>query len=211
MLITIGALLVSLTACKPSNITAESSGTLPEDVLVINGNPARKRQGTRPARESTASTYSIPADAPTGEEGGPGMMKTTEVVYSSYPDEKLYTGNDGEEGIRVCLYILQASNGINQTFELVDEVDAEQIVKSLTVNGLFRDSAKLGSFKNEQGAGELVLEQAEPAYIGAKEDVFVAAIANTFIDNFSLKSLKLKIGSKDYGELVFNNNYNIAG
>lgn len=210
-LILFGMLLAALTACRPSNITAESSGTIPDDVVVVNGNPAKRRDGTRAAKESTASTYSIPADAPTGEEGGPGMMKTNEVVYETYPEDKQYTGNDGEEGIPVCLYILQSANGINQSFELVDEVNAEQIVQSLIENGLFRESAKLGSFKNDQGVGTLVLEAAEPSYIGAKDEVFAAAIANTFIDNFSLKSLKLIIGSKDYGELTFNNSYDIAG
>lgn len=196
----------ALAACTPSNIKSEESMTMPQDVLKVE--KTTKADGETAASKAPSSTaaYSIPADAPTGEKGGPGMMETTTAdAKADYPEDKKAIGE--ETGTVVCLYTLDET-GVNQLFDSVDTCDADSLVAALVTNKVLADGTKAESFSVENGVGKLKLNKLEGVYAKAKEEQLTACVANTFIDNLDLKSLSLRAGDKDYGTLTFTDEYN---
>ena len=93
------------------------------------------------------------------------------------------------------------SDGLIQDMDALDseEMDAQQLVDKLVEYNVLTKGTKVLEF-TVQGEGEnatavLDLSQAESGE-ECSDRMFLAEIGNTFIDNYELKSLKLKVNGK---------------
>lgn len=195
----------TLMACAPSNIQSEETlpAGVPEDVVRVSKAAGEGTQ--KETMSSTQSTYSIPADAPTGVDGGPGVMQTNAVNdKGNYPTDKQIVGE--QSGTSICLYEI-GDAGLSQLFDTVETADADSIVASMVENGILAEGTKVEAFSAAGGVGTLQLNELKAVYEDAKEEEVVAAVANTFLESLDLSSLKLTAGGKDYGEQVYTDKY----
>ena len=95
------------------------------------------------------------------------------------------------------------SDGLIQDMDALDseEMDAQQLVDKLVEDNVLTKGTKVLEF-TVQGEGEnatavLDLSQAESGE-ECSDRMFLAEIGNTFIDNYELKSLKLKVNGKNF-------------
>ena len=190
-----------LAGCSPSTIKNEETSAIPDEATI-------------PAEEETTWTlpetkeYVIPENAPTGENGGPGAMETTAVDYSMYPASKQpVVAEPGDENKTLVILYRQTDLGLKQDFDSVDTCDADTLIEALAKNGAFKVGSKVTEFTvDDDKIGHLTLDKLD-IYGTSDEDVVVAGIANTFIDNLQLKGLELIAGDKNYGTLEFNSEY----
>lgn len=201
MLLTAAAL--SLAACTPSNITAEESTSVPEGVMATEGETISLKD--RPTVE-----YVIPEDAPTGVDGGPGVMETTAVDNSFYPDDKQSPQTtaeaEGEEAV-VCLYGVN-DTGVVQTMAEAAGMDADSLIAAMVEEGILAEGTEVSSFSQEGNTAELALNQLEAVYQDASEEQILACVVNTMTENLGLESISVKAGDKDYGQQSYTDEYN---
>ncbi len=190
-----------LAGCSPSTITNEETSFIPDGAVI-----ASEAETTWTLPET--KEYVIPENAPTGEAGGPGAMETTAVDYSSYPkDKQPVAAEPGDENKTLIILYRQTDLGLEQDFDAVDTCDAASLIEALAKNGAFKEGSKVTDFTvDDDKVGHLTLDKLD-IYGTRDEEVVVAGIANTFIDNLQLKALELKAGDKDYGVLEFNSEY----
>ena len=124
----IGAAAISLFGCTPSSIQESN----PDDMMMPDG-VVIERNPTAAMTLPESSSYTIPDDAPTGENGGPGAMATTAVDYSYYPEDKRPSESAEEQGTMIIIYI-PGPKGITTSFDYVDTCDAESVLQALKNN-----------------------------------------------------------------------------
>lgn len=200
-----GAAAALLAGCSPSTIKNEETSFIPDGAIIETQN---ETTWTLPETRE----YVIPDDAPTGEFGGPGAMETTAVDYSMYPEGKqpVAATPEDENKTQIILY-RQTDLGLTQDFDAVDVCDADTLIAALAKNGAFKDGTEVVEFTVDEDSngdkhGTLKLNKLD-IYSSRLEDVVVAGIANTFIDNLWLKDIDIIIGDKDYGVLEYTNEY----
>ena len=191
-----------LFGCTPSDIKASQSVEIPAGAIL---ETTTVPSWTMPE----TSKYTIPADAETGEKGGPGAMETTEVDYSYYPDDKQPVIADDETATTQVIIYKAVLGGIDQDFDAVEECDAPSLIEAMIRNGAIKDGCEVIFFEVNGRAGELELSSLKGVFYKATEEEVVASVVNTFIDNFDLDTLKLVVGDKDYGEMGFNSDYDV--
>ena len=199
----IGAAAISLFGCTPSSIQESN----PDDMMMPDG-VVIERNPTAAMTLPESSSYTIPDDAPTGENGGPGAMATTAVDYSYYPEDKRPSESAEEQGTMIIIYI-PGPKGITTSFDYVDTCDAESELQALKNNNAITESVELVSFEVNDAERSAVLEISEAAsvYAAASEEEVVAAVANTFIDNFSLDEIDMIVGGEDLGYMGFSQEF----
>ena len=199
----LAAAALSLAACTPSNITAEESTSVPEGVMATEGETISLKD--RPTVE-----YVIPEDAPTGVDGGPGVMETTAVDNSFYPDDKQSPQTtaeaEGEETV-VCLYGVN-DTGVVQTMAEAAGMDADSLIAAMVEEGILAAGTEVSSFSQEGNTAELALNQLEAVYQDASEEQILACVVNTMTENLGLESISVKAGDKDYGQQSYTDEYN---
>ena len=199
----LAAAALSLAACTPSNITAEESTSVPEGVMATEGETISLKD--RPTVE-----YVIPEDAPTGVDGGPGVMETTAVDNSFYPDDKQSPQTtaeaEGEEAV-VCLYGVN-DTGVVQTMAEAAGMDADSLIAAMVEEGILAAGTEVSSFSQEGNTAELALNQLEAVYQDASEEQILACVVNTMTENLGLESISVKAGDKDYGQQSYSDEYN---
>ena len=115
---------------------------------------------------------------------------------------------DEDPTVTVCIYTVNADKtGLAQNIDAVDgeELDAQALVNKMIELGVIEEGITVTKFENKDGALTLELS----ALQGAKDDLIVTAVANTFIQNYEADTLSLtvageKIGS---GDLTFNKEF----
>ena len=197
-----GMAAMLLFGCTPSDIKASQSMEIPAGAILETGT---RETWTMPE----TSKYTIPADAETGEKGGPGAMETTEVDYSYYPDDTQPVIADDETATTQVIIYKAVLGGIDQDFDAVEECDAQSLIDAMIRNGAIKDGCEVIFFDAVDGAGELELSSLSGVYYKATEEEVVVSVVNTFIDNFDLDTLKLIVGDKDYGEMGFTSDYDV--
>ena len=199
----LAAAALSLAACTPSNITAEESTSVLEGVMATEGETISLKD--RPTVE-----YVIPEDAPTGVDGGPGVMETTAVDNSFYPDDKQSPQTtaeaEGEEAV-VCLYGVN-DTGVVQTMAEAAGMDADSLIAAMVEEGILAEGTEVSSFSQEGSTAELALNQLEAVYQDASEEQILACVVNTMTENLGLESISVKAGDKDYGQQSYTDEYN---
>lgn len=200
-IILLGAAAAVLTACSPSTIKNEETQFVPDGATI----PSEQETTWTPPE---TKEYVIPENAPTGVDGGPGAMETTAVDYSMYPEDKRpVAAEPGDENTTLVILYRQTDLGLDQDFDAVDVCDASSLIEALAKNGAFKEGSKVVDFTvDDNKTGHLKLDKLN-IYGGRDEDVVIAGIANTFIDNLRLKDIEITIGDKDYGVLEFNTEY----
>ncbi|MBR2532932.1 MAG: hypothetical protein IKE56_09835 [Lachnospiraceae bacterium] len=197
-----GMAAMLLFGCTPSDIKASQSVEIPAGAILETGT---RETWTMPE----TSQYTIPADAETGEKGGPGAMQTTEVDYSYYPSDKQPVVADDETATTQVIIYKAVLGGIDQDFDAVEECNAQSLIDAMIRNGAIKEGCEVISFDVENKAGKLELSSLKGVFYKATEDEVVASVVNTFIDNFDLDTLKLIVGDKDYGEMGFTSDYDV--
>ena len=154
--------------------------------------------------------YVIPEDAPTGVDGGPGVMETTAVDNSFYPDDKQSPQTtaeaEGEEAV-VCLYGVN-DTGVVQTMAEAAGMDADSLIAAMVEEGILAEGTEVSSFSQEGSTAELALNQLEAVYQDASEEQILACVVNTMTENLGLESISVKAGDKDYGQQSYTDEYN---
>ena len=202
-LIMIAGLMAALTACggsktEESTVAEGMEGAVVGDIL----SQTTQAEGLL----ETDSTYSIPADAPTGVNGGPGMMETQEATINpNYPEDK-QQGEAAQEGTMICLYAA-ANYGIYQLFDTVDVCDADSLIAAMINNDVVEADTEVEAFSNEGGDAVLKLNTLKAGYDSASEEQIVTCICNTFIENLGLNSIELEVGGESYGQRTFVDDY----
>lgn len=200
-----GTAAVMLAGCSPSNIANEETSFIPDGAII-----ETEEDSTWSLPET--SEYVIPDDAPTGEFGGPGAMETTAVDYSMYPaDKQPVAATPEDENTTQIIIYRQTDLGLSQDFDAVDVCDADSLIAALAKNGAFKDGTEVVDFTVEEDSngdkhGKLTLNKLD-IYSSRNEDVVVAGIANTFLDNLWLKDIDIIVGDKDYGVMEYTNEY----
>ncbi len=196
----IGMVAAVLAACTPSDIKASQSMEIPEGAILETGT---RETWTMPE----SSQYTIPAEAETGEKGGPGAMATTAVDYSYYPSDKQPVIADGETAITQVIIYKAVLGGIDQDFDAVEECNAESLIDAMIRSGALKEGAEVLSFEVTDRVGTLELSEMNGVFYKATEEEVVASVVNTFIDNLDLDALHLIVGDKDYGEMGFTSEF----
>ena len=196
----IGMAAALLAACTPSDIKASQSMEIPEGAILETGT---RETWTMPE----SSQYTIPAEAETGEKGGPGAMATTAVDYSYYPSDKQPVIADGETAITQVIIYKAVLGGVDQDFDSVEECNAESLIDAMVRNGAIKEGAEVKDFEVTDRIGTLELSELKGVFYKATEEEVVASVVNTFIDNLDLDALHLIVGDKDYGEMGFTSEF----
>lgn len=192
----------AMTACTPSDISSRESSAVPEGVEMTKENTQTMSIKDKPTVE-----YSIPADAPTGVDGGPGVMETTAVDDSYYPEDKRSGGTETQsEGSVVCLYTVD-DTGITQTMADVPALSAEAIITAMVDNGILTQGTKVLSYAQDGDSASLTLSELGAVYTDAKTEEILACIGNSLTENLGLESVDIKVGPTDYGPQSYTNEY----
>ena len=199
---TIAALTVlTLSACTPSDISSGESTQVPEGVTET------QTRETMSLKDRPTVEYSIPADAPTGENGGPGVMETTAVDDSYYPEDKRSSGNESAETEIACLYV-PGEDGVVQSLTDVSSMDADGLIAGLVNEGAIGPGTEVEAFSQAGSTASLKLNQLTAAAPNISEDVLLACIVNTFTENLGVDSVTVTAGDKNYGTLSYTDEYN---
>lgn len=198
----LSAAALMLFGCTPSTIRESGAPEDFPDGVVIEKNT------TAAMTLPETSKYTIPADAETGENGGPGAMETTAVDRSYYPEDKQHGESVEENGTMIIVYI-PGSNGISASFDYVDTCDAASVIQALKNNNALTDDIDLISYTpSEDGrSAQLEISDATSVYAAASDKMVVAAVANTFIDNFGLDEIDVTAAGEDYGYMGFSQEF----
>ena len=176
--------VVSLAACTPSNISSAESTAVPEGVVASEGE-------TMSLKDKPTVEYVIPEDAPTGVAGGPGVMETTAVDDSYYPEDKQKVDD----------------TGVIQTMSEVASMDADTLIAAMVKEGILAEGTEVTAFSQEGSTASITLNQLKAVYEEASEEQILACVVNTLTENMGLESLTVKVGDKDYGTQSFTNEY----
>ena len=194
----LAGMLLSLTACKQSELKSSEGG------------PSMAVEETKEKLHYIVpqTTPAMPEELRTKEGIGPDWVQIDpEKEYELYPDDKKPTPKEEQEqGTLVCVYMIQ-DGLVNQTFDIVEEVNAETLTDCLIKNAVLKSDASVVSFENRNGAGTLELTALTSGYYKAREEVLLACIGNTFIENLELDTLELKVAGKTYGPMEFTYEY----
>ena len=102
----------------------------------------------------------------------------------------VYHGSDVEDGL------VQSMDSLTS-----EDMDAQEMVDKLVEYGVLTEGTKVLSFtidgEGENAAGTLDLNQAVSEE-GASDEMFLAEVGNTFIENYELSSLKLLVNGANY-------------
>jgi len=199
-------MVLALTSCRRSNITVEETDTLPEDVLVIKKTEAAPKT-TAARAETTTAVYTIPAEAETGDQGGPGVMETErEQRYDDYPDDKK-PGESDTENTMICIYTMDHS-GLHQDFALVETCDADSLINCLVEHYVLAEDTKVKAFSASGRSAKLELSKLEGTFSKARQEWLTSAIANTFTENLDLDSLEIVVDGQSLGSFEYSDRYN---
>ncbi len=195
----IGMAALLLAGCRPSTIEVQPSGSIPEGAVM--------ESTTLPKMTLPETTkYTIPADAETGEQGGPGAMQTSAADYSYFPEDKRPENQENDGSTLVIIY--KVVNGvIDQDFDSVEVCDAASLIQSMINCGAIREGTEVLSFDVTGKSGLLVLNELNAAAPNADEKMVAASVVNTFIDNLDLEEVQLVVGGEDYGKLGYSTEY----
>ncbi len=189
----------TLFGCTPSTIEVQPSGEIPEGAVM--------ESSTLPKMTLPETTkYTIPADAETGEHGGPGAMETTAEDFSYFPEDKR-PENQENDGTTLVIVYKVVDGGIDQDFDSVEVCDAQSLIDAMVRTGAIREGTKVESFEVKDGNAVLKLDQLTAMAYKADENAVAAAVVNTFIDNLDLNEVQLIIGDKDYGALGYSSEF----
>lgn len=169
----IGAAAISLFGCTPSSIQESN----PDDMMMPDG-VVIERNPTAAMTLPESSSYTIPDDAPTGENGGPGAMATTAVDYSYYPEDKRPSESAEEQGTMIIIYI-PGPKGITTSFDYVDTCDAESVLQALKNNNAITESVELVRFEVNDAERSAVLEISEAGGLAAMDASVAISASDT--------------------------------
>lgn len=197
------AAAAALSACTPSDISsAETTAALPEGVAET------QPESEMSLKDKPTVEYTIPADAPTGVDGGPGVMETTAVDDSYYPEDKRSSGETVAEasgGVH-ALYTVD-DTGVYQVMADVSGTDADALIAAMVENGILAEGTTVEGFSQEGTTASISLNQLKPVYEKASEEQTLACVVNTLTENLNLESIDVKVGDKDYGQQTFTDDY----
>lgn len=202
-LMTVIAAAAALSACTPSDISSAETTSVPQE------NVAETQQESEMSLKDKPTTeYTIPADAPTGVDGGPGVMETTAVDDSYYPEDKRSSGEtvaEASAGVH-ALYMVD-DTGVYQQMAEVSGTDADALIAAMVENGILAEGTEVSNFSQEGTEAEITLNQLKPVYEKASEKQILACVVNTLTENLDLDSIDVKVGDKDYGKQTFTDDY----
>lgn len=145
----------------------------------------------------TTVKQSEPATVP------PGVEMTTGGAEDKVPDP-----NVAPMDIVSVYSINEDATGLNQAMDAVEKLDAQPLVDKLIEYGVLDEGTTVNKFEIKDGIGTLDLSKAPAFDSGSaeKEKWMLAAIGNTFIENYNnesgktdqLKQLKLLVEGKNY-------------
>lgn len=190
--------IFALSACTPSDISSGENSQRPE---------AATEAETLNLKDRPTVEYSIPADAPTGVDGGPGVMETTAVDDSYYPEDKRGGAEDGAATEIACLYVPSA-DGIVQSLSDVSALDADGLIAGLVTEGVLGQGTEVAAFSQEGSTASLSLNRLSAAAPDLSDEVLLACIVNTFTENLGIDSLSVTAGDEDFGTLSYTDEYN---
>lgn len=128
----------------------------------------------------------------------PEVPMTTGGASDKVPDPNVepvaiiavYHGSDVEDGL------VQSMDSLTS-----EDMDAQEMVDKLIEYGVLTEGTEVLSFtidgEGENAAGTLDLNQAVSEE-GASDEMFLAEVGNTFIENYELSSLKLLVNGANY-------------
>ncbi|WP_124068354.1 GerMN domain-containing protein [Clostridium sp. E02] len=131
----------------------------------------------------------------------PQVMASTGGVSDKVPDPNV------EPMEIISIYNLNDDNtGLNQAMDAVDKLTAEALVDKLIEYHVLEEGTKVVKFEIVDGTGTLDLSQV-PQKDSDRESLVIAAVGNTFIENFEIEKLKLLVNGKNYQNGKTNQDY----
>ena len=100
----------------------------------------------------------------------------------------------------------QEKTGLNKEMDSVEKLEAQALVDKLVEYGQLPEGTKAISFEMKEKVGTLDLSDL-PQLDEKDMALTVISIGNTFIENFELDELKLKVGGTDFEDLTFDTGY----
>lgn len=128
-------------------------------------------------------------------------------------DKLSQSGNSDEApSIPVCIYTEKADkSGLEQNMDAIDgkTLDAQLLMDKMAELGAVEQGIKVKSFDFKDGVITMDLSELKDS----DNKLVVAAVANTFIQNYEAQSMKLTVNGKAVGgkDLVFNKEYKTMG
>lgn len=143
--------------------------------------------------ETGAKRTDLPAGA-VAESSVDGALEKAQMVV------------DADPTVTVCVYSVNAEQtGLKQNMDAVDgeTLDATLLVDKMIELGVLEQGTTVVSFDNTDGVLTLDLS----ALKNTDDPLLLAAIGNTFTQNFEAKELKLSVGGAAVGDLTFIKQY----
>lgn len=97
-------------------------------------------------------------------------------------------------------------DGLNQAMDAVDELTAQALVDKLIEYNVLADDCKILKFEMTDGVATLDLSGV-PEGSDDEKTLILAAIGNTFTENFELGTLKILVNGENLKDLEFNRDY----
>ena len=164
--------------------------------LLAGGMMAVALTACTPTSQNSGQRRTAPPAGATQEAQVDGALEKEQMVVDEDPT------------VTVCIYSVNGDKtGLEQNIDAVDgeELDAQALVNKMIELGVIEEGVTVAKFENKDGALTLELS----ALQGAKDDLIITAVANTFIQNYEADTLSLTIAGEKIGsgELTFNKDF----
>lgn len=159
---------------------------------------------------------SLAACTPTTQKDASGQTRTgapagveNQTTVDGKAEKLAQSGNSDEDpAITVCIYTLRTDKaGLRQTMDAVDgeELNAQLLMDKMAELEVVEEGIKVQNFELKNGVITMDLS----ALKDSGNKVVLAAIANTFIENYEAESLKLSVNGTAVSDadLVYTKEY----
>ncbi len=109
---------------------------------------------------------------------------------------------DADPTVTVCIYSVNEDNtGLKQNMDAVDgeELEAQALIDRMAELGVLEDGIEVLTFENKDGALTLDLSSLKEQ----SDELVIAAITNTFIQNFEADEITLSVAGQKVGDGPF--------
>lgn len=151
------------------------------------------------------AVISLAACTPTPEK----QDKNTQVMETAPTggaSDKVPDPNVEPVDIISVYYQNEEKTGLNKEMDSVEKLDAQALLDKLVEYGQFSEGIRVISFDKVEKVGTLDLSEL-PQLDEQDMALAVVSVGNTFIENFELDELKLKVGGTDFESITYEKNY----
>lgn len=195
----IASVALMMTACgnhKKTDTTkvASSESTKAGETVKISESESAKSDESTKAGETTKADDSKASSTVSTDGGhnavGPAESSGAKAGAETTPADKAPDPNAAKQTI-IAIYV-PSDKGLKQKMDSVEALDAEHLNAKMVEQGVLAGTTAVKSFTMDGKKGTLELSE-----LDTSKEATVASVIDTYIENFDLETLTIKVNGKD--------------